>query len=145
MLRIRFTRVGKKNSPSFRLVVTPQRTASQTGRFLEILGSYDPRAHSRSFKNERILYWISQGARPSDSVKNMLIAEGVIKGVKVAVHNVPKKKEESAETPKEKEVKVGVTVLGAGAVETVGEDKTVSAVENTQVPEEAESGGGSTS
>jgi len=93
MLRIRLLRVGKKNSPSFRLVVTPKRTASQTGRFLENLGFYNPREHSMKLKKERIQYWISQGAQPSDTAHNMLIAEGIIEGKKIAVHSIAKKQE----------------------------------------------------
>ena len=108
MLRIRFLRVGKKNSPSFRLVVTPRRTAPKTGRFLEILGSFNPIKHESVFKKERIQYWISQGAQASDTVRNMLIREGIIQGKKVAVHKVAKTTEtkeikEIKETPKTKE------------------------------------------
>lgn len=103
MLRIRLSRVGKKNSPTFRLVVTPRRTATKTGRFLEILGFYNPARHEKSFKGERIQYWLSKGAQPSDSVRNMLIQDGIIKGEKVAVHKVAKEKskEEPKEEPKE--------------------------------------------
>jgi len=104
MLRIRFLRVGKKNSPSFRLVVTPRRTAPKTGRFLEILGSFNPIKHQSVFKKERIQYWISQGAQASDTVRNMLIREGIIQGKKVAVHKVAKTTE-NKETRKISETK----------------------------------------
>ena len=99
MLRIRFIRTGKKNRPNFRLVVTPQRSAPQTGRFLEVLGNYDPIRHTRVFKKERIQYWLSQGAQPSDSVLNMFISDGITEGKKIAVHSrAPKKKVEEAKT-----------------------------------------------
>lgn len=101
MLRIRFLRVGKKNSPSFRVVVTPRRSATKTGRFLEILGSYNPVRHEKGLKAERIQYWLSQGAQPSDRVRNMLISEGIMEGEKVAVHKKAKAKPESAEAKKE--------------------------------------------
>jgi small subunit ribosomal protein S16 len=91
MLRIRLLKVGKKNRPSFRLAVLPRRTAPQSGRFLEILGFYNPIEHSKSFKAERITYWLSQGAQPSDGVKNLLIKEGIMKGKKVSVHKRSKK------------------------------------------------------
>ena len=103
MLRIRFLRVGKKNSPSFRLVLTPRRTAAKTGRFLEILGSFNPVKHESVFKKERIQYWISQGAQASDTVRNMLIKQGIIKGKKVAVHK--KETKETTETKETKEIK----------------------------------------
>ncbi|MFY9458022.1 MAG: 30S ribosomal protein S16 [Candidatus Spechtbacterales bacterium] len=97
MLRIRLSRVGKKNSPSFRLVVTPRRTATKTGKFLEILGFYNPIRHERSLNGERIQYWLSKGAQPSDSARNMLIKDGIIKGEKIAVHKTSKKIKEKAE------------------------------------------------
>jgi len=104
MLRIRLLRVGKKNSPSFRVVVTPRRTAPKTGRFLEILGSHNPLRHERVLKGERIKYWLSQGAQPSARVQNMLISEGIMEGEKATAHKSAKKKEEvegAAEEAKE--------------------------------------------
>jgi small subunit ribosomal protein S16 len=102
MLRIRFLRVGKKNSPSFRIVVTPRRSAAKTGRFLEVLGFYNPIRHERGLKRERIQHWLSQGAQPSDSMRNMLVSEGIMEGKKTPVHKKSKKKEEEAvpEAPK---------------------------------------------
>lgn len=94
MLRIRLLRVGKKNSPSFRLVVTPRRTAAKTGKFLEILGFYNPLQHTKDFKKERIQYWLSMGAQPSDTVHNLLVKEGMSEGAKIAVHKKAKAKEE---------------------------------------------------
>ena len=101
MLRIRLLRVGKKNSPSFRVVVTPRRTAPKTGRFLEILGFHNPLRHERVLKGDRIKYWLSQGAQPSARVQNMLISEGIIEGEKVTAHKSAKKKEEAEEATKE--------------------------------------------
>lgn len=90
MLRIRLLRVGKKNSPSFRLIVTERHNSPKTGNFLEILGFYNPLQHTKAFKNERIQYWISQGAQASDTVHNMLVKEGVVTGAKIAVHKKSK-------------------------------------------------------
>lgn len=103
MLRIRFLRVGKKNRPSFRLVVTPRRSASKTGRFLELLGFYDPIKHVKEFQKDRIQYWISRGASASDSAHNMLVSEGIIEGEKVAAHKKAKKKEEQKPAEEKKE------------------------------------------
>ncbi len=106
MLRIRFSRVGKKNSPSFRLVVTPQGSAPK-GKFLEILGFYDPKTKEKNIKKERVLHWIAQGAQPSDSAHNFLITEGIIEAKKKAVHSkAKKKKEEKPEKEKTKEAPV---------------------------------------
>lgn len=90
MLRIRLLRTGRKNVPQFRLVVTPRRTAPKTGKFLEVLGFYNAIKHERNIKKERVEYWLSQGAQPSDTVRNMLISAGILAGKKVPVHKKPR-------------------------------------------------------
>lgn len=99
MLKVRFLRVGKKNAPSFRLVLT-DKDAPPRGRFLEILGFYNPYTKERAVKKERISYWISQGAQPSDTAHNFLVKAGVITGKKIAVH-AKSKKEAAASIPTE--------------------------------------------
>lgn len=107
MLSIRFLRVGKKNQPFFRIVVTDKKNPPRGGRFLEILGFFNPLTKERKLKAERITYWLSKGAKPSETVHNLLIQEKVIEGEKVAVHKVSKKKKEpsSAEATTEGEEK----------------------------------------
>ncbi|MCK4781915.1 30S ribosomal protein S16 [Candidatus Parcubacteria bacterium] len=102
MLSIRFLRTGKKNQPFFRIVVCNKGNAPQTGRFLEILGFYNPLTKKRNLKAERIKYWLSVGAKCSDTVHNLLITEKVIEGKKIPVHKKKKVKEgEEQEKPKE--------------------------------------------
>ena len=84
MLRIRFQRVGRKNDPAFRVVVTERRSKPKSGE-LEILGSYHPKTKENLLKKERILHWISKGAKPSDTVYNLLIAKGIIERKGVAL------------------------------------------------------------
>lgn len=86
---IRLQRVGRRNDPSYRVVLTDKRNAPQSGKFKEILGSYDPRNDAPQLKSERITHWIEQGAQPSDTVHNLLISQGIIKGTKINV--LPKK------------------------------------------------------
>ena len=95
MLVIRLTRIGKKNQPSFRLVVVDKRVSASAGKAAEILGTYNPLTKAKTFKKERILYWISKGAQPSASVTNLLINEKILEGKKVANHN----KKKGGETP----------------------------------------------
>jgi small subunit ribosomal protein S16 len=73
MLAIRMRRVGAKKSPFFRLVVTEHREA-RDGAFVEILGHYYPRATPAKvdIDRERVSYWLSKGARPSDTVRTLL-------------------------------------------------------------------------
>ncbi len=84
MLTIRFQRVGRKNDPAFRLVVTERRAKPKTSG-IEQLGSYHPKTKHTVLKNERISYWISKGAGVSPSAHNLLVRRGVIKGKKIPV------------------------------------------------------------
>ena len=103
MLRIRLTRIGKKNAPVFRVVLT-EKTAPPKGKFLEILGSYDPRLKKTTLNKERILHWLSKGAKASDTVFNLMISQGVIKGEKIKKKiKIKDKKKDQAEKPKEPE------------------------------------------
>ena len=72
-VKIRLKRTGAKNSPSFRVVAADARSP-RDGRFLEILGWYDPKIEGRNTKlnMERIDHWISQGAQVSDTVKSLI-------------------------------------------------------------------------
>lgn len=81
---LKFQRIGRKNDPSFRVVVKEKLSKPKSGE-LEILGSFHPKTKHTVLKNERILYWISKGARPTPRVHNLLIGQGVIRGKKVNV------------------------------------------------------------
>lgn len=84
MLKIRLQRIGKKNKAYFRVVVT-EHTTKPKGRYLELLGSYDPHANNISVNQERLSHWISKGAKMSPTVNNLLVERGLIKGQKVTV------------------------------------------------------------
>jgi small subunit ribosomal protein S16 len=73
MLRIRLRRVGSKGQPSYRIVVADSRSP-RDGRFIEKIGFYNPRTEPATveFDEARTLYWLSQGAKPSDAVDRML-------------------------------------------------------------------------
>lgn len=94
MITIRLIRIGKKNSASFRLVLTDKKNPPRGGRFLEILGNYNPRKKEINLKKERITHWLSQGAKTSDTVHNLLVGQGVIKGEKIKKKIKIKKKAE---------------------------------------------------
>ena len=103
MTIIRFLRTGKKNQAFFRVVVTDKRNSAKAGRFLEILGFYNPLTKEKNLKEDRIKYWISKGAQTSDTVHNLLVKEGVIQGKKIPKHRPSKKKEEPAKESKPEE------------------------------------------
>ena len=77
MVRIRFRRVGMKKQPSYRIVVTNSRSP-RDGRFIEIIGHYNPRTEPSTdvIDDARALYWLGVGAQPSDSVKRLMVRTG---------------------------------------------------------------------
>ena len=79
MLAIRLSRIGKKKQPFYRVVVT-EKTRPRDGRFVEILGTYDPRKKPAEIKlnAERIKYWLGCGARPSDTVRSFLRNQKIV-------------------------------------------------------------------
>jgi len=89
MLMIRLQRVGRINDPSYRLVVVERARAAKAGKYVEKVGSYNPKSKERVLDGERIKYWMSVGAKPTGTVHNMLISAGVISGKKINV--LPKK------------------------------------------------------
>ncbi|HOK35313.1 MAG TPA: 30S ribosomal protein S16 [Candidatus Pacearchaeota archaeon] len=101
MLIIRLQRVGKKNQPFFRVVLT-EKTAPPKGKYIENLGYLDPRTKKCDFNVERIKYWLSKGAQPSDSAWNLFIKKGVIEGEKrkLKIKNKKEKKVEKEQKPK---------------------------------------------
>lgn len=91
MLRIRLLRIGKKNQPAFRIVLI-EHWRSPKGKFIEVLGHYNPQAKEIKLKKERIKYWLSKGAQASDTVHNFLVSQGIIIDKKRKKHKIKKKK-----------------------------------------------------
>ncbi len=73
LLTIRLTRVGKKKQPVYRIVVMEKKRARDS-RFVEIVGQYNPRREPAeiNLKAERVQYWLSKGAQPSETVRSFL-------------------------------------------------------------------------
>ncbi len=82
MLKIRLSRVGKKKQPSYRVVIAESRFA-RDGRFVEIVGHYNPRTEPTTFEvnDEKIREWLSKGAQPTDRVQKLLTKRGTIEAV----------------------------------------------------------------
>lgn len=99
MLKIRLQRTGRKNDPAFRVVLTDSKNAAKSGKFKEILGSYNVKGGEALFKADRIKHWISVGAQVSPTVHNFLVAQKIVEGKK---KNVLSKK---SPTQKRKELK----------------------------------------
>ena len=79
MLRIRLRRGGKKNQPSYRVVVA-DRLAPRDGKFIENLGHYNPLTDpiTLEVKKERVDHWIALGAQPTETVHRLLFKHGII-------------------------------------------------------------------
>ena len=73
MVKIRLRRVGAKKAPYYRIIVADSRSP-RDGRFIEELGTYDPMADGEKLKvnQERVAYWIANGAQPTDTVRGLL-------------------------------------------------------------------------
>lgn len=76
MLKIRLRRTGKKNQPSYRVVVV-EHTAPIQGSYMESLGTYNPRISEFTVNKDRVLHWLGFGAQPSERVAKLLIKAGV--------------------------------------------------------------------
>ncbi len=96
---IRLQRVGRKHEPVFRLVLTDSKNGPKSGRYLEVLGSFDPRLDNKieNFNIVKIKEHISKGAKLSNTVHNFLVNKKVIEGKKVNAlpKRTPVKKEEA--------------------------------------------------
>jgi small subunit ribosomal protein S16 len=78
-VRIRLRRIGAKKRPFYRIVVADSRSP-RDGRFIETIGTYNPLTNPAevTIKPERARLWLSRGALPSDTVKNILVRQGLL-------------------------------------------------------------------
>jgi small subunit ribosomal protein S16 len=83
MVRIRLRRVGLKHQPTYRIVAA-EKESPRDGRFLEILGFYNPRTDPATIevKEDRLYDWMSKGAQPSESVEKLLNSTGAMERFK---------------------------------------------------------------
>ncbi len=78
MVRLRLRRMGRKKRPFYRIVAADSR-APRDGRFIETLGTYNPltKPHTVEFDEERVLYWLKNGAQPSQTVRSLFKQKGL--------------------------------------------------------------------
>lgn len=79
-VKLRMIRMGAKKRPFYRVVAADSRSP-RDGRFIELLGTYDPTKNPAvvTLKEAEILKWLNEGAQPSDTVKNLLSKQGIMK------------------------------------------------------------------
>jgi small subunit ribosomal protein S16 len=106
MLKIKLRRVGKKKQPTYKIIIL-EKEKDPWGDFLEQLGYYNPFAQGQqqqvNIKKDRIKYWLSVGAQPTDTVHNILVDHGILKAKKKNVSSLGKKYKEKIK--KENETK----------------------------------------
>ena len=125
-VKLRLMRMGKKKQPTYRVVAADSRSP-RNGRFLEIVGTYEPRQDPSVLKidNERALHWLRHGAQPTERVEKLLRISGAwdeFKGGKAPPPSYPEKTKAKApeeEAPKEPEAKAPEE---AAAEEAPGEE-----------------------
>lgn len=79
MVKIRLARMGDKKSPFYRVVVADSRSP-RDGKFIEILGTYNPLVEPVEIKldGEKVKSWIANGAQPTDTARALLVKSGII-------------------------------------------------------------------
>jgi small subunit ribosomal protein S16 len=79
MVKIRLNRMGAKKKPFYRIVVADSRSP-RDGRFIEIVGTYDPTQKEAAIKvdEEKVIDWMKKGAQPTDTVRSILKKQGVM-------------------------------------------------------------------
>ena len=78
-VKLRLTRMGAKKRPTYRIVATDSRR-SRDGEYLELIGTYSPVGELKvNINEEKALKWLNNGAIPTDTVRNLLSKEGIIK------------------------------------------------------------------
>ena len=82
MVKIRLNRMGAKRQPFYRVVVADSRSP-RDGRFIEIVGNYDPTKNPAivNFDEEKVISWIKNGAQPTDTVRSLLSKQGIMKKI----------------------------------------------------------------
>ena len=140
---IRFQRIGRKNDPAFRIVVLEKTAGPKAGKYVALVGIYNPKTKATNVQAEQIKDWVAKGAQISPSVMNLLITKGVYTGKKTQViskKNLEKNlKNEKVEEVKEDRVATPETAAPVEATDETPvtlEEAPVAVEEETPVAEE---------
>jgi small subunit ribosomal protein S16 len=145
MLMMRLQRVGRKNDPSFRIVVTDKRTGVKSDKHVDRLGSYNPKMNHVQLDADKAKEWLAKGVQPSDTMHNILVSQKVIEGKKINVlpkkspivdEEAIKKAEEEAAAKAEAEAKAKEEAAAAetSTEESTEDDKVVEVVADEDDP-----------
>jgi small subunit ribosomal protein S16 len=126
-VKMRLMRMGKKKSPSYRVVVVDGR-APRDGRYIEQIGRYDPRQDPSlvEIDNDKAASWLSKGAQPTEAVEKLLNISGAMNTMKIRtgqIHTVgaaPAAAGEPAAEPAEEEINADTVIT---TTDTIGEEE----------------------
>ena len=101
MLKMRLQRIGRKNNPSYRVLVVDSHQGPKSGKYVDIIGSYDPKNDHIVLDGEKARAWIGKGVQVSPTVHNLLISQKIIEGKKINVlpRKSPIQKEGASDVP----------------------------------------------
>ena len=83
MLMMRLQRVGRKNDPAYRIVVTDKRTGVNSDKHVDRIGSYNPKLSTIILDKDKAKEWLANGVQPSVTMHNILVSEGVLDAKKI--------------------------------------------------------------
>jgi small subunit ribosomal protein S16 len=89
MLMLRLQRIGRRNEAHFKIVVIEKTKGPKSQKYVDIVGSYNPKMGTVIMDEDKVKKWLSTGVQPSDTVYNMLVTKGLVEGRKR--NNLPKK------------------------------------------------------
>ncbi|MFW6209904.1 MAG: 30S ribosomal protein S16 [Patescibacteria group bacterium] len=141
MLVMRLQRIGRRNDPSYRIVVTDKRTGPKSDKHVDRLGSYNPKLNHVQLDAERAKEWLTKGVQASDTVHNILVSQKVIDAKKI--NALPKKTpivdpEAAAAAEATAAESESASEAAPAADETEAEPTSDDAAEATPEPEAAE-------
>lgn len=140
MLKIRLQRIGRKNDPSFRVVVTEHTRGPKSEKHVDRVGFYNPKTKEQKLDADRITHWLQNGAQASGTVHNMLVQAGIVKGEKVNVlpQKSPVVKEEAEEEKKEEAPAEGDEEAGEASSDDSTEEAEAETTEDATPSEEGD-------
>lgn len=134
MLKMRLQRIGRKNDPSYRIIVTDSRSSTRAGKNVDLLGSYNPKLSNFHIDGEKAKYWISKGVQVSDTVHNFLVTQKIIEGKKKNALSRKSPIIDEAKVKAEAEAKAAKEAALKAEKDTLQESKEEVVVEATETP-----------
>lgn len=126
MLMLRLQRVGRRNEPHYKIVVIEKTKGPKSQKYVDIVGSYNPKMGQVTMKEEAVASWLAKGVQPSDTVYNMLVDKGIIEGKKINAlpKKSPTKKKNAPDEPEAKEAPAVETETPAETAPETAEEST---------------------